>query len=223
VDLAAFRSDAHYVGLLRATARAAYFRAHRATGLRLYRFVVLEPGHESAELATRVVPYECRLLDPAEARALFTDPANGMDPAQVERALRADDQCYGILDGGVLASSGWYSHEPTRVQNTLVVTFDPRYLYMHDGYTRPEYRGQNLHGIGLARALRVLCARGYAGFVSIAERVNFASLDSAYRVGFRDRGTAIVIPRPTRVHIVQTHAARRYGLQLRPRTSPEGS
>jgi GNAT superfamily N-acetyltransferase len=223
VDLAAFRSDAHYFGLLRATARAVYFRAQRATGLRLYRFVVLEPGHESTELATRVVPYECRLLDPAEARALFRDPANDMDPAQVERALRADDQCYGVLDDGVLASFGWYSHEATPVQNSLVVTFDSRYLYMHDGYTRPEYRGQNLHGIGLARALRVLCARGYSGFVSIAERVNFASLDSAHRAGFRDGGTAVVIPRRARVHILQTRAARRYGLQLRPRASPEGS
>lgn len=217
MDLAAFRTDAHHLGLLRASARAVYYRANGATGVRFYRYVVLELGQESSELATRAVPYECRLLEHAEARAFSSDPANGMIPALVEQALRGGDHCYGILDGNVLASSGWYSSRPTRVQERLLVNFDSRYLYMHGGYTRPEYRGQNLHGIGLARALRALGARGYGGIVSIAERMNFASLASAHRTGFRDCGTVIVFPVGRRVLILQTRAPSRYGLRLEPR------
>jgi L-amino acid N-acyltransferase YncA len=102
------------------------------------------------------------------------------------------------------------------VDDLVTVAFDRRYLYMHHGYTWPDYRGRNLHGLGLARALDEALARGYAGLVGIAERVNFASLRSAHRTGFQDCGTAFVVGSRGRVRDFTSRSARRSGFLLAP-------
>jgi hypothetical protein len=214
MDLDAFAADRRHLGLLRAVVSAGYHRAHRTSGLRLYRFLTLEPAGVNQDLLTRGVPYECRILEDTEIRDLSRDPENQMSGRFVDRILAKRDVCYGILDGGVLASIGWYSNAPTTVQKSVTIRFDPRYLYMYGGYTRPAYRGRNLHGIGLARACEALCARGYQGFVTVAERFNFASLVSAHRVGFRDCGLAAVIGLGGRMRIWQTRTPERYALRL---------
>jgi hypothetical protein len=178
----------------------------------------MEPDGVNRELLTRSVPYACRILDAEEVRALSRDPDNQMSPAFVARMLAKDDVCFGVLDGEVLASYGWYSSGATTLLETVTVKFDPRYLYMYRGYTRPAYRGQNLHGVGLARACASLCSRGHAGIVTAAERVNFTSLHSAHRVGYRDIGTAVVVRAGKRTRIWQTRVSERYGMKLEPST-----
>jgi hypothetical protein len=212
MDLAAFKTDARHFGVTRALLRAGYYRAHAACGVRLFRYLVLEAGDINPELLARAVPYECRILDDDEIPRLVRDP----DDPTIGGTGRAGDLCFAVLDGTTLASVGWYASRPTRVHRTLTVSFDPRYAYMYAGYTAPGYRGQNLHGIGLARATQALCARGYAGIVSIAESVNFASLASCDRAGFRRCGTALALPLGSRTFIRQTRAAARYGLRLAP-------
>jgi len=212
MDLAAFGTDARHFGVTRALLRAGYYRAHAACGVRLFQYLVMEAGDVNRELLARPVPYECRILADDEIAALVHDP----DDPTVGGTPRPGDLCFAVLDGTTLASVGWYASRPTRVHRTLSVSFDPRYVYMYAGYTPPRYRGRNLHGIGLARATRALCARGYAGIVSIAERVNFASLASCDRTGFRRCGTALVVPLGGRTFIRQTRAAARYGLTLTP-------
>ena len=215
----AFTTDVRHLGLTRSVVRSAYYRAYRLSGLRLYRFLVMEPGDVNRELLSRGVPYECRILDDAEVHELSRDPENGMSAGFVSKIREKGDACFGILDGGVLASFGCYSNAATTVLKTVMVNFDPHYLYMYQGYTRPEYRGRNLHGIGLARACVTLCARGHAGIVTLAERVNFASLASAHRVGYRDCGTALIVRMGARTRIWQTRTPRRYALRLEPSTA----
>lgn len=216
MDVAAFRSDARHLGLLRAGVRAAYYRARGGTGLRVFRYLYLVPEHLNRELLQRPTRYECRLLESDEVARFALEPDNRLNPAGAARETARGAVCYGILDGTELASFGWYSNAPTSVEGALTVHFDPRYLYMFHGYTKPAYRGEQLHGIGLARALETLCARGWAGFVTLAERVNFTSLVSAHRVGFRDCGTAVAVGRGARMRVWETAAPRRFGLRLSP-------
>jgi hypothetical protein len=216
MSLGEFMVEARHLGLARSLARSAYYRMSRVSGLQLYRFLVMEPKDVNRELLTRSVPYECRILSDREVQELSRDPDNGMSDRFASTTCEKGDTCFGILDGGVLASYGFYSRVPTSVLKTLRIHFDSRYLYMYQGYTRPAYRGQNLHGIGLARACVALCARGHAGIVTVAQRFNFASLVSAHRTGYRDCGTAVVIGKGARMRIWQTRAPRQYALRLEP-------
>ena len=105
------------------------------------------------------------------------------------QALAKGDQCYGFLDGDVLASYGWYSNKPTEINPPdLILHFNDRFIYMYKGFTHANYRGQRLHAIGMTRALEAYLARGYKGIVSFVEWNNFGSLKSCYRMGYKDFG-----------------------------------
>jgi len=214
-----FATDVRHLGLTRTAVRSAYYRVNRGLGLRVLRFLAMEADRVNRELLDRRVPYECRILEDAELSELSRDPENQMSDRFLANALAKRDACFGILDDGVLASFGWYSNLPTLFHRTLEIRFDRRYLYMYHVYTRPTHRGRNLHGIGLARACVALCARGHAGVVTLAERVNFASLASARRVGYRDCGTALVARVGRRTFVWQTPSPPRYALRLEPSTS----
>jgi hypothetical protein len=109
----------------------------------------------------------------------------------VEDALGRGDQCFGRMDGKTLASYGWYSRRPTLVENGLMLHFDPAYSYMYKGFTMPAYRGQRLHGIGMALSLVALAGPGQKGLVSFVHSNNFPSLKSCYRMGYRDFGQLV--------------------------------
>ncbi len=212
MDVGAFRDDARHFGVARALLRAAAHRVQAACGLRLFRYLVLEPDHVNPELLRRPLPYECRFLSAPEIAGVVRDP----DLVRVSGMPRADDLCFAISDGATVASVGWYATRPTRLAGTATVHFDSRYVYMYGGYTAPPYRGQHLHGIGLARATALLGAHGHAGVVSIAESVNFASLASCDRIGFRRCGTVLVVPVRGRLVVRQSRAAARSALRLAP-------
>ena len=110
-------------------------------------------------------------------------------PAFLRQALERGDECYGILDGDLLASYGWYSIAPTRISpSDLVLHFSPEHVYMYKGFTHPNYRGQRLHAIGMTRALQAYLARQFKGLVSYVESTNFSSLKSVYRMGYKNIG-----------------------------------
>ena len=116
-------------------------------------------------------------------------PEYEMSERFIRQAFAKGDECYGFLDGSVLAAYGWYSNRPTAIDAPgLVLHFDERYVYMYKGFTHIEYRGQRLHAVAMARALDTYLARGYRGLVSYVEWNNFASLRSCYRIGYTDFG-----------------------------------
>ena len=49
-------------------------------------------------------------------RRFGRDPENNMSKSFLEEALAKGDECYGILDGTRLASYGWYSTKPSRIE-----------------------------------------------------------------------------------------------------------
>jgi hypothetical protein len=133
-------------------------------------------------------------LSPDTILRYAADSEIGMPPAFVDEALGKGDECYGILSGDALVSYGWYSTRPTRIDPPeLMLDFDKGYVYMYKGYTHPDYRGHRLHAIGMTLALDHYKSKGFKGIVSYIEADNFASLKSAFRMGYRVFGSVYIL------------------------------
>jgi len=132
---------------------------------------------------------------PQEAlRDLARNPDNELSLKFVDQALSRGDQCFAICDGGVPVSYGWYSFKPAPIGLPgLVLHFDPRYVYRYKGFTHPRYRGQRLHAFGMTLALRHYLSRGFQGLVCYVESINFDSLKSCSRAGYRRFGSVFVL------------------------------
>lgn len=220
MDLDAFRTDWRHLGIVRAGARAAYYRVSPWISVRVYQLIVLKMATVNQELLERPTGLEGRMLRPEEIESFSRDPDNQMPAAFVREALRKGDECYALVDDGELASFGWYSTCPTPVEPEMTIHFDRRYPYMYHGYTKPKYRGRQLHGVGLARAVALLTRRGYRGIVSLAEYVNFASLRSSYRVGFRPCGIATRTDRGGNAKVWTSAGAAAYDIAMESQAAP---
>jgi hypothetical protein len=154
-------------------------------------------------------------LDEEQLRRLARDPANELDASFLNEALAKGDRCYAILDGDRLAAYGWYSRQPTRIDPPeLLLGFDADYVYMYKGLTRPEYRGQRLHAIGMNRALQHYLEHGARGIISYVESTNFDSLKSCYRLGYRHFGDIYLWRVFGQYLRLYSPACRRYGFNL---------
>lgn len=131
-------------------------------------------------------------------------------------ALARGDQCFGILDDGVLANYGWYSNLSTDISEELQIHVDRRYMYMYKGFTHPRYRGQRLFAVGMTMALQHYLARGFKGLVCYVESTNFSSLKSMFRMGYRRIGSIYVVKAFGRYVIHCTRGCRSYGVGLEP-------
>ena len=139
----------------------------------------------NTESATLDHDYSCGFMTEAELRSRCDDPALKLHPGFLDEALERGDRCYGILDGDQLVGYGWYGYEPpNRFNEELDIVFDPAWVYMYKGYTLPEYRGQKLHAVGMARALAEVTEMGSNGLISCVAAVNGPSLRSCERMGY---------------------------------------
>jgi Acetyltransferase (GNAT) family len=135
-------------------------------------------------------PYRGEFLSHARLTELTRDnPQYEITEEFLRQAFAKGDECYGFLDGEVLAAYGWYSNGPTEISIPgMMLHFDPHYIYMYKGFTHKNYRGQRLHAIAMTRALEAYLSKGYQGIVSYVEWNNFSSLKSCYRMGYVDFG-----------------------------------
>ncbi len=147
--------------------------------------------------------------------AFAKDPENELSIEFVRDALRKGDECYGIFDGDILASYGWYSRQPTLLEtDDLLLLFDQQLVYMYKGFTLNPYRGLRLHAIGKTRALAEYLSRGCKAMVFCVESNNFGSLKSAYRMGARDCGQMRIV-RLGRKYIIRSDSkCAKFGLAL---------
>lgn len=83
-------------------------------------------------------------------------------------SLRKGDECYGIMDGDVLASYGWCSRKPTALTDDLIVLFNPDYVYLYAAFTNPKYRGKRCQALKTAFALREVTERGSKGIIAMS-------------------------------------------------------
>jgi hypothetical protein len=131
-------------------------------------------------------------LEEQTLRKFAAGPDYELSDEFLREAFARGDECYGFLDGEVLAAYGWYTRRPTALDRPeLVLHFSDRYVYMYKGFTHPAHRGQRLHAVGMTKSLAVFLARGYRGLISCVEATNFSSLRSCYRMGYADFGTIL--------------------------------
>lgn len=149
------------------------------------------------------------------AEMVRNHPEYETPPEFLREAFRKGDECFGLVEGGVLASYGWYSRCPTRVDVPgLTLRFDRHYVYMYKGFTHTRHRGRRLHAIGMSRALNAYVARGFLGIVSYVDWNNFPSLRSCYRMGYRDFGDIYVLGAGGHYLIHADLGCRRYDFSL---------
>ena len=141
------------------------------------RFVTLEPQYRAGFLSREQVWHYAR------------DPENDLPEAFVRRSLMTGDQCYGILEGDVLAAYSWYSKATNHFSDSLRLDFDRRWVYQYRAFTHPAHRGRRLHAIAMTRALAVCLAHGHQGLLICVEASNEFSLKSCLRMGYRTFGT----------------------------------
>ncbi len=182
------RSRLRYLGPLPTALRSVYMAANELMVLRIYECLKLTLEDVTPESRSRPSAYRSRFLSRPELERLSGDPANRLSRGFLESAWAKGDECLAFLDGEALASFGWYSRRPKVILGLLRLHFDPAWMYMYRGYTKPAYRGQRLHSMGLLEAVRVYTERGRKGLVSIVEAVNFESKRSVYRMGWQKFG-----------------------------------
>lgn len=133
-------------------------------------------------------------LSESQLRHYALDPVNQLPERFIDQAMAKGDQCFGLFDGQVLASYGWYSRQPTPIDPPqLFLHFSTSFVYMYKGFTHHDYRGHRLHAIGMNLALKHYLEQGFEGLVSYVESDNFDSLKSCYRLGYLDVGSIYVI------------------------------
>jgi hypothetical protein len=139
-------------------------------------------------------PYRAMFLGAPMLREFCRDQANDLSEGFLEEALAKDDECFGILAGDSLASYGWYSSGPTRIDPPdLVLHPGGGSVYMYKGFTHVGHRGRRLHAIGMTMALQAYVKKGFKGLVSYVESNNFSSLTSVRRMGYEIFGTIFVL------------------------------
>ena len=161
--------------------------------------------------------YAGAFATPEQLRAWQGDARLDLDDAFLRDAATRGDLCYAITWGSDLVSYGWYSKRPTSIADDLVLHFDEAWVYMFKGLTLPEYRGNRLHAIGMARALEAYEREGSNGILSYVESNNFASLRSCYRMGYQDIGIIMVSRVRGRALTLETPGCRPYGLWVEAR------
>ena len=135
-----------------------------------------------------------RMLQASDLRSHARDPESGLSQAFLNRA--GPDRCVAFFEGDTLTSYGWYAERPTpitEVDGSLVLHFDPAYVYMYNGFTRPAYRGRRLHAVGMAAALVRYTREGKRGIVSYVDSSNYASLRSCMRMGYERFGRVLFV------------------------------
>jgi hypothetical protein len=202
-------------GATRALQDVLYQTARKVIDVRVLRGMTAELSDVNRDLLSSG-DFTARFLDPDTVGRAFAEPEwrHEYSPAWIEAALSKGDRCFGVFDGPVLASVGWYATTPTPVTDTLSLHFDPTWVYMHRGFTARAYRGRRLHGIGMSLALREVTARGAKGLISFVECNNLQSLQSVDRMGYRVFGSIWLAALSDRQWAWATPGCRAYRFRL---------
>jgi hypothetical protein len=196
--------DTMYDIALRAANHVTYVRI-----LKAMKIGIVNPGYLDTNPR-----YQCMFLSKEIVKRFASDKSYELTESFLEEAYAKGDQCFGILDGDVLASYGWYSNKPTDITDHLTLHFSPEYIYMYKGFTHDNYRGQRLHAIGMNLALREYLNLGFKGLVSYVESNNYSSLKSCYRMGYKDFGAVAIVKAGQRHFIYASPGCQPYGFNV---------
>jgi len=204
-------------GLHRSIQDAAYHATRKLIDVRVLKgMTVTLPDVNRSLLDSQ--GFTARFLSAADLSGALAEPEwrTSFSPAWINAVLSKGDECFGIFDGAVLASVGWYAATPTPVTDDLALHFDPAWVYMHRGYTARAYRGRRLHGVGMSLALREYATKGANGLISFVDLDNLRSLRSVERMGYRVFGSIWLTRANGRARCWSSPGCRRYQFRLVP-------
>jgi RimJ/RimL family protein N-acetyltransferase len=159
----------------------------RARIIRISRFVVLYPEDLDFSVSASNPHYKRLLIPASEMRQYQPQLQDQLTESFLERAEQRGDYCYAIFDQADLVSFGWYATATAHLFDRCL-TFNPNFVYMYHGYTRPDYRGERLHALGLAEAMMAFQVQEKRAIVSTINITNYPVRKSIERLGFRYSG-----------------------------------
>ena len=130
-------------------------------------------------------------------RTAAADPRHELEASIAERLRSGRDFCFAAFHGDRLANYSWFALDTIEPEHSfgagLKLPADTVYLYK--AYTVPDFRGRQIHGAALLRAVEYFCQRGCAQMIAIVDFANRASLRSHAKLGFHLAGRLFCIGR----------------------------
>jgi hypothetical protein len=223
MDIRFYELSFQRYGMAATLYHAAYRAAQRLTDVAVWKTLVLTMETLDRQFLEDARRAGGRLLAAEELRPHTRIAETRLTDRFVDAAAARGDRCLAYFEGDRLISYGWYSTRPpvhlTELDTDLYLHFDPKYAYMHNGYTLPQYRGHRLHALGMAAGLEAHAEQGLHGLVSYVDSANFASRRSCYRMGYRDIGHVLIARVGQRFACHATRGCEPYGLRVAPLAS----
>ena len=127
-----------------------WYILNKLCGLRILSILSLSADKTAKDFLNSTSHLTEKKLLPLEIRDFEYDKKRLPDTF-ITQAHNLGDFCYAFIDNHKIVSYGWYSQCPSAIDEYYVLHFSSDYLYMYNGYTEIDYRGQRLHGLGMAR------------------------------------------------------------------------
>jgi hypothetical protein len=193
---------------------------NKVTRFEILKGMVVEPPDVTDPAMFEAPGFEGRFVPPEDLTPLAQGGEHELDAGFLEQAAHRGDRCYAMFEGQSLAAYGWYSGQPTPIDEHFRLHFDGAYTYMFKGFTLPAHRGKRLHAVGMCRALRAFAEEGRKGLVSYVSSNNFASLKSTARMGYRVFGDVYLVRAAGRSFSYATPGCRPYGFRVEAAAPP---
>jgi hypothetical protein len=161
--------------------------------------------------------YEFAVLDRQQLLSSCEVPELELLSQAVERSLRANDVCVGVLDQRRVASYCWYAlsgHAP--LSASLDIHFDPScQVYAYRMLTLPSHRGRRLPLYCATFADAELLRRGYTHSIGYVRAQNLASRRALSRIPQNQTvGAVLYVVLFDKLFSFVTAGARRYGIRI---------
>lgn len=196
---------------------AVYRAANQVTEMAVWNALVLTVDTLDKKLLADPRRANGRMISAADMRPYVDDRANVLTTRFIDEAVTNGDRCYALFEGDELAAYAWYATRQTRlleITGAPVLHFDTSYVYLYHGFTKPKFRGQRLHAVGMASALVELAGEGKAGLVSYVDSSNLASLKSCYRMGWETFGRVAMVKLGGHYHFHCTPGCKQYDFRV---------
>jgi hypothetical protein len=134
----------------------------------------------------------------------------------IDIAIKNNDVVYVVIPKGhkKIVSYGWYSANPTIINDNFILQFPQNFIYMYNGYTEPEYRGYRLHAFGMQYASIDATQLGRKGLVSFVNIENYRSIRSCKRAGYQFVGFIVIFKILSKYYILRSPNIKNMNIDL---------
>lgn len=207
-------------GLARTLQLGAYRLAQRFIVLDVTHLMILDANDAVAPMTADDLTFD--FLTPDEVSSLSRDGTNGLDTAMTERMSHNGDFCFAAFANNQLVGYAWFAFgrvgpECNQGESLLTgvgMSFPASMCFMYKGFVRREFRGRQIYGHLMSRALILLAGRNITRILSTADWTNFSAHKSCYRLGYRYLGLVWRVGYPRRMLTVTPSASGSLGIHF---------